>query len=288
MSKTRIPEIDKLFDQVLDYRRTADFKKLLDFVVKFRHLAPYNAMLIHIQKPGSTYVASAADWNCRFNRKVKPGARPLLILKPFGPVSFVFEYNDTDGHPLPNDLVRPFKSDAPISEWQLKRLINGARYDGIDVFYEKYGTDLTGHIQYCDPIQYLNIKCGDKEYLIQSNYAIVLNEELQVQEQFITLLHELGHFYCGHINCNHMKWLPDRTFLDNAEEEFEAEITCYLVCKRLGIENPSSVKYLDGYLQGNDSIPYVSVDTILRAAGIIETLLSGAAKPRKELILKEK
>lgn len=78
MAKERVPEIDKLYEEVLDYRRTADFKDLLEFVARFRHVAPYNAMLIHIQKPGSTYVASASDWEERFNRRVKAGARPLL------------------------------------------------------------------------------------------------------------------------------------------------------------------------------------------------------------------
>ena len=58
----QIPEIDKLFEEVGTYRSSADYEALLYFIKRFRHIAPYNAMLIHIQKPGSDYVASAADW----------------------------------------------------------------------------------------------------------------------------------------------------------------------------------------------------------------------------------
>lgn len=285
MAKTRTPEIDRLYDEVLAYRKTSDFKELLDFVSKFRHVAPYNAMLIHIQKPGSTYVASAADWYNRFHRTIKAGARPLLILKPFGPVSFVFEYNDTEGEPLPDALVRPFKNDAPVSGSQMKRLIKGAGYDGIDVGWQQYGTSRAGQIEFNDLAKTLHFKIKEKMYSIRSNYSIVLNENMERSEQFTSLLHELGHFYCGHINYSNMKWLPERICLSRDEEEFEAETSCWLVCERLGIKS-ASAGYLAGYLEDNEFIPNVSVDAMLRAAGMIETILSGAIKPRSELIIK--
>lgn len=48
-------------------------------------------MLLHIQKPGSNYVTSVAEWQNRFDRCIKPEARPMVVLRPFGPVSFVFD-----------------------------------------------------------------------------------------------------------------------------------------------------------------------------------------------------
>ena len=286
MANARTPEIDKLYDEVLSYRRTTDFKELLEFVAKFRHVAPYNAMLIHIQKPGSSYVASAADWYSRFERTVKAGARPLLILRPFGPVAFVFEYNDTEGKPLPDDLVRPFKTNSPVSEAQLNRLIKGACYDGIDVVQQEYGTSRAGQIEYSPHPSTIRLQYKEKLYSLQSNYSIVLNRNLSVPEQFTTMLHELGHFYCGHLNYGNMKWLPSRPGLETSVVEFEAETACWLVCQRLGIES-ASAGYLHGYLEDNEFIPEVSVDSILRSAGMIETILQGAIKPRKDLILKE-
>lgn len=287
MANTRTPEIDKLYDEVLNYRKTTDFKELIEYVAKFRHVAPYNAMLIHIQKPGSSYVASAADWYSRFGRKIKAGARPLLILKSFGPVSFVFEYNDTEGEPLPDYLVRPFKTESPVSEAQLNRIIKGARYDGINVVRQAYGTNRAGQLEYSPHPTTLCLQYKEKLCSLQSNYSIVLNENLSVAEQFTTMLHELGHFYCGHLNYfGNMKWLPTRLGVDASSMEFEAETTCWIVCQRLGIES-NSVGYLNGYLEENEYIPQVSVDAILRSAGIIETILHGAIKPRKELIIKE-
>ena len=95
--KETIAELDKLFQEVGTYRYSADYRELLVFARKFPKIAPFNAMLLHIQKPGSSMVATAGEWRIRFGRKPIPGARPLVILKPFGPVEFVYELNDTEG-----------------------------------------------------------------------------------------------------------------------------------------------------------------------------------------------
>ncbi len=285
MQKQRTPEIDQLYKDVLAYRSTKDFKSLLSFVSKFRHIAPYNAMLIHIQKPGSSYVASAADWKYRFERNVKPGARPLVILKPFGPVSFVFEYNDTEGKPLPDDLVRPFITKEVANPRLLSIIKNGAACDGIEVCEQQYGTSRAGQIEYTGHEKLLSIKTNSKEVQVRSHYAIVLNSNLSSSEQFTTMLHELGHFYCGHLNDGKDKWLPTRPYLDVDQIEFEAETVCWIVCERLGIESPS-VEYLSGYLDEEQFIPDVSVDAIMKAAGMVEAVLNGTAKPRKDLIVK--
>jgi hypothetical protein len=84
-----------LLDQLLTdsrlYRTGADYQVLLEFVVKLRNVAPFNAMLLQLQKPGLRFAASALDWRARFGRTINEGARPLLILWPFGPVATVYD-----------------------------------------------------------------------------------------------------------------------------------------------------------------------------------------------------
>jgi hypothetical protein len=115
-------EVRSLLDQLLDdsklYRTGADFKALLDFVVRLRNFAPFNAMLLEIQKPGLTYAASALDWRERFGRTVKKDARPLLILWPFAPVAFVYDIQDTEGEALPLG-VSPFVTEGRFDEVRL-------------------------------------------------------------------------------------------------------------------------------------------------------------------------
>lgn len=289
MTQIRTPEIDKLYQDVLSYRNTDQFKELLNFIKKFRHIAPYNAMLIHTQKPGSQFVTSAREWKYKYGREIKPGARPLVILQPFGPVAFVYEYNDTTGNPLPDSVVAPFKSETEISEAELVRLINNIMAEGVGVYFNNYGTNAAGRIEYHDEEDTLKMIIPGGVCHLKSHHTIIVNNNLSVAEKYATILHELGHLYCGHLFHDHKveKWLPERFHLGLTKEqlEFEAETVCWLVCERLGIMNPSA-EYLSGYLGNNKEIPGVSIDVILKAAGTIETFTKEETKERrKELVI---
>lgn len=92
--------LDQLLDDSRLYRKGSDYKNLLEFVVRLRNFAPFNAMLLQLQKPGLNHAASAHEWRERFGRTVKVHARPLLILWPFGPVALVYDVRCTvnSGH----------------------------------------------------------------------------------------------------------------------------------------------------------------------------------------------
>ena len=51
--------LDQLMSNSRFYTKSQDYKDLLDFVAQLRNFAPFNAMLLHLQKPGLTYAASA-------------------------------------------------------------------------------------------------------------------------------------------------------------------------------------------------------------------------------------
>lgn len=63
-----------------------------------------------------------------------------------------------------------------------------------------------------------------------------------------------------------------------------AESVCWLVCERLGIKNPSA-EYLSGYLDNNENIPVISIDTVLKSASKIEKMIKETKAPRKEIIV---
>ena len=62
--------------------------------------------------------------------------------------------------------------------------------------------------------------------------------------------------------------------------EFEAESICYLVCTRLGLENPSA-EYLAGYVRNYETTPPISLDTVMKASLLIEQMGRGRLPPRK-------
>jgi hypothetical protein len=53
--------------------------------------------------------------------------------------------------------------------------------------------------------------------------------------------------------------------------EFEAESVCYLLCTRLGIENPSA-EYLAGYARSYETTPPISLDAVMKASWLIERM----------------
>ena len=109
-----------------------------------------------------------------------------------------------------------------------------------------------------------------------------MNENLNRGARYATIAHELAHMYCGHIGTPNPKWWPDRGGLAHEVREFEAESVAYLICERLGIKNPSD-EYLAGYMGKNQEVPDISLECVMKVAGLIEQMGRQRLKPRKEM-----
>lgn len=268
--------LDELYLATARYRSSAGYRELLDFVRRFRTYSPYNAMLVHIQMPGAVYVAPPHRWKERYGRRIKPGARPLVILQPGGPVMFVFDVSDTEGSPLPPQVESPFEvRGAPITR-ELDRLARNARRDGVRIVAASLGAQLAGSIQESE--QGLPLVFGKR--FVRQRYVLELNVAHAREERFATAAHELAHLYCGHLGTPNPDWWPDRQNLGVDTEEFEAESAAYLVCRRLGIDAGSD-GYLNGYLDDHDEPPPISLEAVLRSAGLIEQMARRALGRRR-------
>src|SRR5690625_6321363 len=97
-SQKDLPEraiLDQLLEDSRLYRTSKEYMELLDFVARMRDFAPFNALLLHIQKPGLTHAASAKDWREGFNRRPEVDARALLVFRAFAAVAMGFVGPDT-------------------------------------------------------------------------------------------------------------------------------------------------------------------------------------------------
>lgn len=285
MKHNTTAELDKLFEEVGTYRSSAEYRELLDFVKRFRHIAPYNAMLLHIQNPQCSYVASVYDWKQRFGRYPKKNARPLVILRPFGPVSFVYDLQDTEGEPFPEKVLNPFKAYGDVKDAKLKKFIESAVFEGFAYREDELSPQNAGYIK-TTYFEKLFKKAGKREYFKQL-FEITVNSAFDNTDKLATLFHEMGHAYCGHLYQPEAKWIAQRTSLPLNSREFEAESVCWILCERMGIQNPSAA-YLNWYLDKNEQIPQISVDAVLKAVAAIERILNEIDSPRKELIISRK
>lgn len=285
MQQTMIPELDKLYGDVLSYRTGEAFAGMMDFVRKFPGVAPYNAMLLHMQLPGCQLALTAEDWVLKYRRTVKLNARPLIILRTFGPISFVFDILDTEGKEVPDNVLHPCKAVGKVTQPMINNVILNMLREGVRYSQGDHAGFSGGYIAYDNiPEKVFQIQSGGKLINIWTIFEIVINKNDDLPLQFASLIHELGHFYCGHCRNPRAKWLPKRGELSSDQMEFEAESVSWLVCERLGIRNFSE-GYLAFYVDEAGSIPEISVDAIMRAVGKIEHLMQGGVRPRKELVI---
>jgi hypothetical protein len=248
------------------YTQSKDYKNLLDFVVRLRNFAPFNAMLLHVQKPGLNYAASARDWRNRFGRLPKEGARPLLILRPFGPVALVYDVMDTEGDSLPED-VSSFFAQGEIDEITLRSFVLLLKKKNIEWCWVDAGDRMAGSIRVTQRA------FSDKE---ATQYRIHINRNHDPAVQFSTLAHELGHLFLGHLGSDRKLNVPKRPALGYQQKELEAESVTYLVCERNGVKSKSQI-YLSNIVSAKMKVDQIDIYQIMRAAGQVESLLGLAA-----------
>jgi hypothetical protein len=262
-----------LLDQLLAdsrlYKNSAEYMQLLEFVARMRNFAPFNAMLLRIQKPGVLHAASSRDWRERFGREVMEGARPLLILWPFAPVALVYDVADTYGPPLPDGLepfmARGWMDDEALGNFSRRILSKGILCKWVDA-----GAGWAGSIS-------LERRSADRDQY--SAYLMQMNDKHDPNVQFATLVHELAHLYLGHLGRDPKLSIPERSDLSLAKRELEAESVSFMVCERNGVSSRADT-YLSGYVGSNTTTEHLDLYQIMRAAGQVETLLGLGAKAK--------
>ncbi|MBI1333746.1 MAG: ImmA/IrrE family metallo-endopeptidase [Armatimonadetes bacterium] len=259
-------EARSLIDQLLDdsrlYTTTQSYMELLSFTSKLKSFAPFNAMLLHMQKPGLSFAASAYDWKFKFGRHPKPGARPLMILWPFGPVAFVYDVQDTEGSDLPSD-VTAFWARGEITAAEIAKMSLNLTHKSIRVAFFDGGDNSAGSIQ---------VTGREEKPKPRGFYRMMVNRNHAPATQLVTIAHELGHLFLGHLGNDSELKVPNRTGLSHAQIELEAESVAYLVASRTGIESKSE-KYLSNYVKDREIVGSLDLYNVVRAAGQVETIL---------------
>ena len=280
--------LDNLFEEVKSFRYAKEVRALFDYCRKMQHLSAYNAALVYTQQPGNRLVLTAKQWY-KENRLVKPNARPLIILIPFGPVGFVYDISDTEPiHGKDSDDERerlidlyinhPFKSrhrSLFVFEDELKTLLYNMTFYGIKYETMRAGSNLAASIEVYDKSKVevpLRKKDCPPEAILKhrSRFWVGVNDKADPAEELANLTHELGHLFCHHLYINDSWWKLRKLELNS--KEFEAESASCLVCSRLGIDS-RSVEYLSGY-KDDDEIPPVSFENIFTAVTVIEKMLN--------------
>lgn len=292
-------KVQQLIKQALEVPTPDELMKFLDFATSFRRLSVWNARMVYIQRPGARIVATEYEWRSE-DRFVRPDAAPIIILWPFSPIRFVYELEDT-GPEIDREAIKdPFAVQGDLHPRVLSTLISGLTKQKsfkIKIEGRRQGFSYAGSaaLQGMLPIgpsndgplhngsrigEFAHENAASAAQPVTSQiplYRITVNERLVPKERFVTITHELGHIFCGHLGgcASHMGkdeesgW-PDRTRLGRHEREIEAEAVAYLVASRAGLI-AASAEYLKGYAASAD-IAAINLDLVVRAAARIERL----------------
>lgn len=260
--------LDQLLTEARLYTSSSSYRELMEFVARFRSFAPFNAMLLHIQKPGLTYAASAADWRDRFERYPKQSARPLLILWPFGPVALVYDIQDTEGEAVPEDATM-FPARGTVTDEDIAGHIRLLCKHGISTTRIDAGAAIAGSIR---------VISRPKDPKKASSYLLTINHNHDAPKQFVTIAHELAHLFLGHLGADNNLKIPDRLGCCSEQREVEAESVAWLVAERNGVKAKSET-YLRYFVE---KAPEIDIYTLLRATGRIEEILGLSEYARKK------
>ena len=248
-----------LFAEAAVYRSGRDYAALLAFAIKMRRFGPYNAMLLHRQRPGLSFAASTPQWRAEWKRTVKEDARPLVVLRRFGPVGFVYDIQDTEALPDAPELPRSvfsFPAVGDVSEVMLATVMAAVQAKGIRIADIDTGDWHAGRIQ----------RKGN-------GYAVKCNRNHTRETRLVTIAHELAHLHLGHLGADdkHKPRIPDRRDLPEAIREIEAESVAFIVCRRHGVR-PESASYLAQHIKDGGALS-LDIERIMRAAGTVEAAM---------------
>jgi hypothetical protein len=243
--------------------------ELLNFMVRFPNYSAFNGFLLYIQDSSVTYVATARTWAKKFRRQLVQNARPLVILAPMAPIRFVFDIRDTEGSPIPSDLLKSVEIGNQLSGKIYSNTQRNCSLQGIAVYEMTLSRDPKGTTDRITPA--LRKQYKDLNIQKDTSYLIHLNKTHSLEEKYSSLAHELGHIFCGHLGIDRYAWWPERENLNISGEEIEAGCVAYLVCKRKGLR-ACSEKYLSNYIGANQEIPAFSLNAVLQAVNYVEEM----------------
>jgi hypothetical protein len=267
--ETALNPVDEFLTADTRFRNSRLLMELLGFIARFPNYSPFNGLLLYLQNPSAVYVATARNWLQKFRRQPKYDARPMLILAPRGPILFVFDILDTEGAPVPSTLLEPHTIGNQLPAKVYSNTLHNCALHGIGVYETNLGKAATGTASRITPALRKQFKNLDLKK--DTSYLILIDKSQTLEDKFASLVHELGHIFCGHLGIDRHAWWPEREISNINGEELEADAVAYLVCRRLGWQARSK-KYIAQYIEKDQQLPVFSLNAVLQATSYAEEM----------------
>lgn len=288
--KEKIREItDQLEAGVASVFESSKYKAFLECCAKFHNYSLNNCLLIMLQCPEASRVAGYVDWQRKFNRHVKKGAKGIKILAPYRykvPVRDEGKANGSaDSDPITEQAAA--ESDEKVTEilgFKVVTVFDVSATEGKElpsIGVEELTGEVKNYRKIFDalvsispvPICFEDIEGGAKGYYNDAEKRIAIKEGMSEAQTVKTLLHEISH------SVYHSKEaLEQHDPLDRRHKETEAEGIAYCVGSALNIVDSGSYSfpYLASYASGKDTKELK--DSLERIRSASDAMITGIEK----------
>ena len=284
--KNRMKEISATLERgVKEMISSENYAVWLKAMMAFHHYSFNNSILIAMQAPEATRVASYDTWK-KLRRQVRKGAKGIKILVP-APVKVKKEIERLDpstANPVLDQNGDPVKDieEHLIQHFKIGHVFSYEQTDGEPL--PSLGPDeLAGSADNYEnlkeaitdispvPIRYEIIQGGAKGYYSPFDKEIVINTGMSELQTIKTMIHETAHAMCHDLDI--MK-AEDRQ-KDRQTKEVEAESVAYTVCQYFGLDTADySFAYITAWSSSKE-LPELraSMDFIRETALLISNKL---------------
>lgn len=243
--------LKRLEQGVKDVFSSDKYAEFLKTYSKFHKYSINNSIMILMQKPESTNVASFQTWK-KLGRQITKGEKGIKV---FVPIPYKYDKevdtNQLDGNGDRIKEIKEFKGTSfrvgnvfDISQTAGKELPK------LTVELKEYSAEIEKAIDAIAqtskvPIRFESDMRHDKKgYYHIKNKEIVINDNLSDTQTFKTLIHEIAHSKI------HAK---DLDKYNAHEREVQAESVAYVVCNAYGIDTSEySFGYIAGWSSGKE------------------------------------
>lgn len=245
--------VEELGKQASEAAVSEEIQRFLEFNRKFRTFSLNNTLLIFLQKPSASKVAGFRQWEIKFNRKIKKGAKAITIFAPikqresediddsgfddavrrnyvyrFRAVN-VFDIGDTEPIPGKEDLAN-----VKTPEWHDNNTPNETA-DKLFSYTSQLASELNVKMTTTDSER------GEMGYAKGDH--INLSSDVSGVNRISTLIHEIAHELM-HFDKTSIFYIGEDDAANRQKKELQAETVSYVVLRHYNI----SVKHHATYI----------------------------------------
>ena len=281
LQSQQIKEItDKLEQGVKDLFESDKYKNYLKTMSRFTSYSLNNTLLIAMQKPDATLVASYGTWK-HFNRQVLKGSKAIKIIAPCPYKRKIeTEVTDTDGKIILGKDGKPLteESEKVLMGFKVANVFDVSCTSGEDLptlTHKLDGTvdnfnDFMNALKEFSPvpIELKKINSSANAYYQLIDKYIVVDNRLSEMMKIKSSIHEICH------SIIHDQDTGSDKDADKQTKEVQAESVAFTVCQYYGIDSSDySFGYVAGWSSGKDLKELkASLETIRQTS---QTIING-------------